>query len=318
VTSLRVHCLHEFEAEALVDLRARLSPGVELTVSKELPEPAEFAVLVAGRPSPEQLDASLDLRTVVIPWAGVAPAVVKALAARPRMTLHNIHHNAAPTAEYAVALLLAAAKDVCPADAQMRTLDWRDRGRSHRAVLLAGRRALVLGYGEIGRCVGAALRGLGMTVTGVRRTADGDAESIDDLHDLLPRADVLMVTLPLTDDTRDLIGAEELALLPRGAIVVNVGSGAVLREHSLFEALESGHLHGAGLDVWWRYPAPDAERTVPSAAPLHALPNVVMSPHRAGHCDRTEELRMTALADTLNTIARGEEPPGRVDLAKGY
>ncbi len=318
MSSLRVHCLHEFDAEALTDLRDRLVPEVELNVSKTIPEPADFDVLVAGRPAPEQLDVSPRLRTVVIPWAGVAPALVSALAERPQITLHNIHHNAAPTAEYAVALLLAAAKDVCPADAQMRTLDWQDRGRSHRAVLLEGRRALVLGYGEIGRRVAAALRGIGMTVTGVRRAAGGDAASVDDLDELLPQTDVLMVTLPLTDATRGLIGAKQLALLPRGAIVVNVGRGAVFREHALFEALDSGHLHGAGLDVWWRYPMPDVERTVPSAAPLHTLSNVVMSPHRAGHCDRTEELRMTALAKTLNTLARGAEPPGRVDLTKGY
>jgi phosphoglycerate dehydrogenase-like enzyme len=117
-----------------------------------------------------------------------------------------------------------------------------------------------------------------------------------------------------------MVGEAELALLPPGAVLVNVGRGAIVREEALYHALREGRLAAAGLDVWYRYPTSEAEAVdaAPSAFPFHELDNVVMSPHRAGHVAEDDDLRMKALAELLNAAARGEPMPNRVDLEAGY
>jgi phosphoglycerate dehydrogenase-like enzyme len=108
--------------------------------------------------------------------------------------------------------------------------------------------------------------------------------------------------------------------MPPGGILVNVGRGSVVDQGALYAALKTGHLHAAGLDVWYNYPEkPEKrERIPPADFPFHELDNVVMSPHRGGGSDQTEVLRMTHLAASLNAAARGEQIPHRVDLAAGY
>jgi phosphoglycerate dehydrogenase-like enzyme len=111
-----------------------------------------------------------------------------------------------------------------------------------------------------------------------------------------------------------------LARLPRGAILVNVARGDVVDEEALYDALASGHLGGAGLDVWYRYPESEEARaaTLPARRPFHELENVVLSPHRAGHGRGTEAARAAHLARLLAAAAGGEAIPHRVDLDRGY
>ena len=266
----------------------------------------------------------------MIPWSGVPKRTRALMSEFPEVAVHNLHHNAPQVAEMAVALLLAAAKWVLPMDASLRRSDWSPRYEESPIVMLGGRNALVLGYGAIGHLVARLLRGLGMTVDGVRRgeAGPGDADGPDhvypaeELDALLPRADALMVCLPLTDETAGVIGERELALMPERAILVNVGRGPVVDEGALYRALRDGTLHAAGLDVWYNYPTDEEGRTDtrPSEHPFHELDNVVMSPHRGGapHSRETEAMRMRALAELLNAAARGEELPNRVDLERGY
>lgn len=325
MSALRVHSLHDFGDGPMADLRARLGDAVVLTAGDEITDAADVGVLVAGRPGREHLEACTSLRAVVVPWAGIGAATGELLNDFPDVALHNLHHNAGPTAEHALALLLAAAKRVVPNDRRMRAHDWKDRGRDQPAVFLGGQRAVVLGMGAIGTRLAALLRGVGMEVVGVRsRATPGEVREgvrvvgADVWRNELNGARALLVCVPLTDATRGIIGAEELALLDPSAVVVNVARGAVIDEAALFEALRDGRLHGAGLDVWYRYPRPDEERTPPSAHPFEALDSVVMTPHRAGSTDATERLRMAALAEVLGAFARGADPPNRVDPGRGY
>jgi len=276
-------------------------------------------VLVEGRPAREQLAPAP--RAVIVPYAGVPAATVALLRDFPGVTLHNLHHNAAPTAETALALLLAAAKRVVPLDRALREDDWRPRYGEPTEALLAGGTAVVLGYGAVGRRVAAACRALGMDVAAVRRKAGAErgVHGVDALPDLLPRATAVVVCLPLTPETRGLLGADELALLPGGAILVNVGRADIVDEDALFEELRSGRI-AAGLDVWYRYPEGEEGRaaTPPAGRPFGTLDNVVLSPHHAGSCRGIEELRALHLADLLNAAARGKPMPNRVDPERGY
>jgi phosphoglycerate dehydrogenase-like enzyme len=214
-------------------------------------------------------------------------------------------------------------------DRGLRSADWSRRYDPFPAVLLDGRHALILGYGAVGCRVARICRGLGMRVSAVRRRpAEAEEDCPDDvrgleaLHDLLPGADALIVTLPLTHATDGLVGEQELDLLPKHAVLVNVGRGPVVDDGALYRALRDGSIRAAGLDVWYRYPRDEEGRTdtQPSEHPFGELDNVVMSPHRAGDpgTEETERARMEALAGSLNALAAGEPVPHPVDLDEGY
>ena len=181
---------------------------------------------------------------------------------------------------------------------------------------------MIVGYGAIGRRVGDVCRALRMRVEAVARRARPaeDVHGEEALQALLPRADALILTLPASDATRGIIGAAELARLPAHALLVNVARGPVIDEDALYAAASEGRLGAAGLDVWYQYPASEDEResTQPSRHPFGELDNIVLSPHRAGHCDRTPELRAAHVAQLLNAAARGDEVPGLVDRSRGY
>ena len=325
--TLSVYLLRPPDPEPLATLREKLSPDVELVLGPDLPEPATYQVLVAGRPQREHVTASPCLHTLIIPWSGMPEETRSLMLDFPGVSVHNLHHNAEPVAELALALLLAAAKFVVPLDQALRRHDWTFRYEPPPTALLHGKTALILGYGAIGRRLAQACRALGMSVAATRRSAavryEEEGVAIHPaaaLPELLPRADALIVTLPLTPETEGLLGEAELALLPEGAVLVNVGRGTIVEQEALYEALHRRRLRAAGLDVWYNYP-PDAESrtdTAPADYPFHELENVVMSPHRGGSTDETGRLRMAHLARLLNAIARGDEPPNRVDVAAGY
>ncbi|MEM1413756.1 MAG: NAD(P)-dependent oxidoreductase [Myxococcota bacterium] len=284
-----------------------------------LERPGDHRVLVSGRPSDAMLEASPQAELLVVPWAGVGKRVVAVARAR-GLRVANLHHNAGPTAELAVALLLAVAKDLPRMHAELAAGDWRGRFDLRRALGLAGNAALVIGWGAIGRRIGRALEGLGMKVVPIARRAREGVRGVDALEELLPKADAVLLCAPLTAETRGLLDASRLALLPPRAMLVNVGRGALVDEDALYEALAARRLFGAGLDVWYRYPGADDDRThfPPATRPFGELPNVVLSPHRGGHVANTEPERFAALAATLNAAASGEPIPHLVDLDAGY
>lgn len=322
---LHVHCTHDFGEEAHGRLRDAVAGRVAVAFG---PEPGpDTQVLVSGRPSLEMVDACPHLERLVVPWAGIPPAILTAVEHRPALRVHNLHHNGAATAETAVALVLAAAKRLVPHDRALRTGDWSARYTASDSIVLEGASALVLGYGAIGRRVARALHGLGMRVHATRRTAVG--ETSDEgvlvhppghLRSLLPEAQVLVITLPLTEETRGVIGADELAALPPRAVLVNIGRGPIVDERALYEALRDNVLGAAGLDVWYRYPKTDDQQSdcPPSEYPFHELDNVVMSPHRAGSAHDIDVRRMDDLAALLTAIARSDPGLDEVDPARGY
>ncbi len=324
---LSVHLLHPPNSTALARLRADLHPNVHLTVGPNIPTPADYHIFVAGRPQREHLTASSNLHTLVIPWAGLPDTTRELMLDFPHVMVHNLHYNAVPVSEMVVTLMLAAIKFIVPMDQTLRSHDWRPRYQPNPSVLLAGKTALILGYGAIGRRVACACRGLGMKILAIRRNVSASSQDIsgqihppDALYRLLPQANALLICLPHTPETDGLIGENELALLPPEAVLVNVGRGPIVDEAALYTALRDGTLHAAGLDVWYNYPADEAARshTPPSRFPFHELENVVMSPHRAGHSRQAQEQRMIHLAVLLNAAAVGEPIPNRVDVQLGY
>jgi phosphoglycerate dehydrogenase-like enzyme len=326
--SLSVHIEYEYEPQIIEELREQLLPGITVSAGEVAEDELDCQVYVAGRPQRAQLLSMPNLHTVIIPWVGISSETRSLLAEFPHLAVHNLHHNAPPTAELTIALLLAASKLIIPYDRDLRRHDWQMRyQRPSPALLLDGKTALILGYGAIGRRVAAACQGLGIKVLAIKRTVQQQADEFaaeihppEKLHDLLPRANFLLICLPLTPQTENLIGARELALLPERSVLVNVGRGPVVDQAALYSALRDQQLHSAGLDVWYNYP-PDKEsrsHTPPANYPFHELNNVVMSPHRAGGSMGIDHLRMARLAQLLNKISAGKEAPNKVDLELGY
>lgn len=331
--NLKVHLLNIFSPSdplEIAELRDQLAATIDVTTGDALPEPADFHILVSGRPTRAQLAASPNLQALIIPFAGLPEPTRQLVAEFPHVAVHNLHHNSAQTAEMAIALLMAAARRIVPIDRQFRRHNWTPRYEPPPEVILEGGTALILGYGAIGQRVARVCQALGMRILAVRihvqalSPADITAETHPPhhLHHLLPQANALIITLPQTDETEGLIGAAELAMLPQGALLVNVGRGAIVDEAALYEALRSGRLAAAGLDVWYQYPEQLAERTCtpPSRFPFNELDNVVMSPHRGGAFGThyTERARMVHLARLLNAAARDEPMPNRIDVTAGY
>jgi len=224
--------------------------------------------------------------------------------------------HAQPLAEFIVLSILAFSRGLLPTLAAQREQRWERFAGTD----VAGRTVLVFGVGRIGRAAARACRGLDMRVIGVKRSVEGvDPASLeldelhapDRLHDLLPRADALVLTAPHTPETEHIIGARELGLLPRGSVLVNVGRGKLVDEPALVSALESGQLAGASLDVFEQEP-------LPADSPLWGMPNVIVSPHSAGTSDR-ENGRITDLfCDNLHRFLADKPLVNVVDTERLY
>jgi phosphoglycerate dehydrogenase-like enzyme len=326
--TLKVHYFIDPQADALEILHSKLESGIQLSTGKEIPPHAEYQVLINGTPERANLDASPDLSTLIIPYAGVPEVTRNLLADYPQIKVYNLHHNAAPTAEMAIALLMAAAKYLLPFDRTFREHDWRPSYQPDPAFLLEGKTALILGFGHVGQRMGRFCQALGMEVIAVRRHPEtplitgvqAEIHPPEVLNQILPRTDVLIITLPITSETEGLIGAKQLSSMIPGGILVNVGRGRIVDQDALYGALKDGTLSAAGLDVWYNYPKTPEERdsTPPADYPFHELENIVMSPHRGGGSKETEILRMHHLAELLNALHNGTPTQNQVDVNAGY
>ncbi len=322
---LRVHILHELDPEFVPKLQRRLAPDIGLSRGAMLPTPARYHVLVAGRLEKHHLTASPLLHTVIIPWAGLPMATRELLLEFPHLAVHNLHHNALPSAELAFTLMLTTAKKIVPTDRALRLGDWTPRYSPNSMLVLRGKTVLILGYGAIGRKIATMCEGFGMRVIAVRREDESasvnpvELRTVSHLPALLPRANVIFVSLPFTPETEGMLGPTELSLLPDDAILVNIARGPIVDEAALYEELKSGRIR-AGLDVWYNYPQSESDRTdiAPAHHAFHELDNVVMTPHLAGHSADMESLRAEGLAELLNLAATGEPLPNAVDPKRGY
>jgi phosphoglycerate dehydrogenase-like enzyme len=189
----------------------------------------------------------------------------------------------------------------------------RDQQRKHweryAGTDMAGRSVVIVGVGSIGREVARVCKALRMIVIGVdlQELSGGldllgldEFYLVDELHSALKNAEHLVLIVPHTQLTERMIGAEELAILPQGAIVINIGRGALIDEPALVAALRSGHLGGAVLDVF-------AEEPLPQDSPLWNMPNVLVSPHSGSTSDR-ENSRLTDLfCENLRRFLAGKQ-----------
>jgi D-3-phosphoglycerate dehydrogenase / 2-oxoglutarate reductase len=205
--------------------------------------------------------------------------------------------NAVSVAEHTFYLMLAVARAGIELDTAVRRGDFRIRERV-TGVELNGRNLLIIGFGRIGKQVATRARVFGMKVSVFDPYYQGDLPTdvrvVTSLETGLREANVVTLHTPLTEETRGILGAHELSLLPKGAIVINASRGGVIDEAALLAAVKSQHLHGAGLDTFEAEPPP-------GDSPLFAEPRIVLSPHAAAMTETS--LSAMAVMTARNALA---------------
>jgi len=209
-----------------------------------------------------------------------------------------------PLADFCLMSMLVFAKGLNRIILNQRRKHWERYAGSE----LGGRTLGIIGVGKIGAEVARMAQFMGMTVLGVKRTIAGIDPAALHLHELyapdrlpevLRRAEYLVLIAPHTDETEHMLGAAELALLPQGTVLINIGRGALIDEPALIAALQSGHVGGAALDVF-------AEEPLPQDSPLWDMPNVLVSPHSGSTSDRENERLTELFCENLRRFLAGE------------
>ena len=225
-----------------------------------------------------------------------------------------------PMAEHAMGLLLALARNFPDSVRQQDRSHWSQQelwDKPQHLTELNGQILLIVGYGSIGRELARRAKAFDLRVWGITRSGEGDpahAERIvpaSQLDEVLPQADYVVVAAPETPETKRLMGAAQIARMKRGARLLNVARGSLLDEAALVQALESGVLGGAALDVTETEP-------LPPESPLWRAPNLLITPHTSAASDRLWSRETALLMDLLERWFDGREMFNRVDFSRGY
>ncbi len=276
----------------------------------------EAEIIFSKKFPPGTFAAAQQLRWVQAGTAGVNHLLAAGLGEREILLTNARGAHGTPIAEQTLALMFAFAN-------RLPTL-WRaqaDRARVAPQVIaekfeLAGQTLCVIGLGDIGGTLAAKAKLLGMRVIGVRRTADPFPEldlqcRPEQLLDVLPQADHVALALPLTEATTAIVGEPELRAMKSSAYIYNVGRGASIEATALIQALRSGWIAGAGLDV--TDPEP-----LPQDSPLWELDNVILGQHTSGSSPHNADRITDIFLDNLDRYRRGEPLRNLVDREQGY
>ncbi len=286
-------------------------------LAKELPDTDIF---VGYSLRPEQLKEAKKLKWIHSTAAGVAQLMYPELRESGIIVTNPSGIFSVPMAEHTVGLLLALARNFPDSVRGQDRARWAQQeiwDQPQHVTELNGKVLLIVGYGSIGREVAKRAKAFDMQVWGVTRSGNGELAYVEkifaaaQLYEALPDADYILICAPETAETKHLIGAAEIAKMKRGARLINVARGSLLDETALVQALESGALGGAALDVAQTEP-------LPAESPLWKAPNLFITPHTSGVSDRLWDRQTAILIDLLERWFAGQELFNCVDFARGY
>lgn len=271
---------------------------------------AQADVIVATK-----FDASLPvpagLKLFHVPGAGYDAVDLAALPAA--TTVCNCFGHEQAIAEYVMSALLARNIPLAAADADLRKGQWTWWAGAPERVHgeIAGTTIGLLGFGHIGKAIAARAKAFEMKVVVANRSkvATSDlvdrAFTLDQLGEFWGSADAIVVSVPFTEETKGIVGADAFAKMRPDAVIINVGRGPTIDEAALYEALKQNKIGGAIIDTWYQYPGPGRANPLPSARPFHELPNIVMTPHMSGWTTGTIRRRQQTIADNVGRRFKG-------------
>jgi phosphoglycerate dehydrogenase-like enzyme len=304
------------------ELPALLDRGLDFVVAEAadtaaLPAVlADAQVLITTHFSPAMATLCKNLRLLVCPAAGTEGIDRAALPAGVRLISGTGHEI--PMAEYVIGALVALRQHFLEADAALRRGEWKYGflGSAGPHEELQASALGLIGFGAIGRAVARRAIAFGMRCAAVtmhpERHASESASleflgclaSSDDVDRLVGWCDALVVCCELSDVTRGIINARRFDLMKHETLVVNVARGAIVREKDLYDALASGRIAGAAIDVWYQYPP---GKDAPSHYPFADLHNVIMTPHSSAWSEQARQRRGKEMARAINEFARAGE-----------
>ena len=263
-------------------------------------ELADTEVLVGAPITRRMMEQAPKLRLVHAAGAGCDSIAMDALPDGVRVC--NVFHHERAIAEYVVMTMLALDRELFRQDRQLRKGIWDGScvQGPPRVSELTGRTLGIVGFGHIGREVARVAAAFDLRILSLR-----SRHTRPELETLLAESDFIVVSCPLTDKTRGMIGAAELAKMRPAASLINVGRGEVVEEAALFEALRDRKIRSAAIDVWYQYPRDGVERE-PSRFPFGELDNVILTPHSSAWTDRVVSLRFRDIAANIDRLAAGE------------
>jgi phosphoglycerate dehydrogenase-like enzyme len=305
-----------------------------LAQGQELPDDlwANVEVLYTFRalPSPEQAP---ELRWIQFHLAGIEEHLDQPILRQVKVQATTLSGaNAPQVAEHALALMLAVGHHVPEMMADQSRNQWAtQRAQRYIPKELINTTVGIIGYGSIGQRLARMLQSFGVTILASKRdllqpsSIDYQVDGLGDpgaelprrlypgkaLRSMLKECDFVVVTVPLTTETRGMLGAEQLSAMKPSAILVDVSRGGVVNQEALVHALEKGQLAAAALDVF-------GEEPLPADSPLWDLPNVLISPHVAGLSPHYVERAFELFKENLRHYIAGEELLNKIDLERGY
>jgi D-3-phosphoglycerate dehydrogenase len=277
-----------------------------------VPDADALLVRSATTVDAEVLGAAPKLKIVARAGVGLDNVDVDAATERGVLVVNAPTSNIHSAAEHALALLLAAARQIAPADASLRAHEWKRSSFSGTEIF--GKTIGIVGLGRIGQLVAQRLTSFGAHIVAYdpyvspARAAQLGIELLD-LDELLARADFISVHLPKTHETAGLIDKEALAKTKPGVIIVNAARGGLVDEAALAEAITSGHVRAAGIDVFATEPCTDS--------PLFDLPQVVVTPHLGASTAEAQDRAGTDVAESVKLALAGEFVPDAVNVGAG-
>lgn len=265
--------------------------------------------------------ATKQLRLVQVPGAGLDKIDLSALPEG--VFLSNVYGHETGVAEYVFGGMLTLSRNLYHLDDALRRGIWHSQFTGKPPPVwceLAGKTLGILGYGRIGHAIARRAAAFEMKVCALSRTDRQCAEDWVDLRqgrqafeDILQKSDYLTITLPLSPDTRGLIGPQEIAMMKSTAILINVARGEIVEEHALYNALKERKIAAAAIDVWYRYPQGSNEFTFPATCEFQSLSNVLMTPHVSAWTDGMLDARARLIAQNIGLVARGKLPMNLIE-----
>jgi D-2-hydroxyacid dehydrogenase (NADP+) len=284
---------------------------------QELPDAHIF---VGAFLRPAQLALANELQWIHSTAAGVSQLMYPELKNSSVIVTNTSGIASLPIAEHTMGLILALARNFPDSLRYQSQAKWAQQelwDKPQHISEINGSVVLIVGYGSIGRQLAKRAQAFDMRVWGVTRSGKGDtshAEKIlpvSQLNEALPYADYVVIAAPETSETKQLIGAEQIARMKRGARLINIARGSLLDETALVNALQSGALGAAALDVTGKEP-------LPAESPLWHAPNLFITPHTSAISERLWQRETDLFMKLLDQWFSGKELSNRVDFSRGY
>jgi len=269
------------------------------------------------------LETARNLKLIQIPWTGMDTFDFSVVDGS--IPVCNTHSNADAVAELGVALLLDLVKKVSYHDRKMREGDWNRKQQplNLKSGILSKKNVCMLGYGNIGKRMARLLSAFGASIVAVssKPCKDRVASMIfphDQIKAAVSKADIVIVTVPLTQNTRNLIDTQMIQNMMRGVTILNMSRADVLSEDAIYNGLSEGHIGAFGADVWWNTPKRGESQSFPSEKyDFTKMDNVVFSPHRAGFVEGALP-HLDGAIENISNLVQGKNLDCVVDINRCY